>query len=51
MCSGHFEGKEIDDTPDEKPEGDELEDKDGILNLKTNTIPKEMVELKYIFDH
>ena len=41
MCSHHFEGQEIDDTPDDKPEDD-----DGILNLKTNTIPKGMVELE-----
>ena len=45
MCSHHFEGQEIDNTPDEKLEDDELEDEDGILNLKTNTIPKGMVEL------
>ena len=45
MCSFHFEGQEIDDTPDEKPKDDELEDEDGILHLKTNTIPKGMVEL------
>ena len=51
MCSRHFEGQEIDDTPDDKPEDDELEDEDGILNLKTNTIPKGMVELECIFDH
>ena len=51
MCSCHFEGQEIDDTPDDKPKDDELEDKDGILNLKTNTIPKGMVELECIFDH
>ena len=46
MFSHHFEGQDIDDTPDDK-----LEDRDGILNLKTNTIPKEMVELECIFDH
>ena len=51
MCSDHFEGQEIDDTLDDKPEGDELEDKDRILNLKTNTIPKGMVELEHIFNH
>ena len=51
MCSDHFEGQEIDDTLDDKPEGGNLEDKDGILNLKTNTIPKGMVELECIFDH
>ena len=51
MCSHHFEGQEIDDTPDEKLEEDELEDEDRILNLKTNTIPKGMVELECIFDH
>ena len=50
MCSRHFQWQEIDDTPDEKPEDDELEDDDGILNLKTNTIPKGMVELERIFD-
>ena len=49
MCSHHFQGQEIDDTPDEKLEDDELEDEDGILNLKTNTIPKGMVELEHIF--
>ena len=42
MFSHHFEGQEIDD---------ELKDEDGILNLKTNTIPKGMVELEHIFDH
>ena len=51
MCSRHFEGQEIDDTLDDKPKDDELEDEDGILNLKTNTILKGMVELEYIFDH
>ena len=51
MCSGHFRGQEIDDTLDDKPKNDELEDEDGILNLKTNTIPKGMVELEYIFNH
>ena len=40
MCSHHFEGQKIDDTPDEKAKDDELEDEDRILNLKTNTIPK-----------
>ena len=50
MCSRHFEGQEIDDTPDDKPEDDELEDEDGILNLKTNSIPKGMVELEHMFD-
>ena len=45
MCSHHFEGQKIDDTSD-----DELEDEVGILNLKTNTIPKGMVELEHIFD-
>ena len=49
MCNGHFKGQEIDDTLDEKLENDELEDEDGILNLKTNTIPKGMVELEHIF--
>ena len=51
MCSFHFQGQEIDDTPDDKPEDDELEDDDGILNLKTNTIRKGMVELERIYDH
>ena len=51
MCSCHFEGQEIDDTPDEKLEDHEIEDEDGILNLKTNTITKGMVELECIFDH
>ena len=32
MCSGHFKGKEIDDTPDDKLENEKLEDDDGILN-------------------
>ena len=49
MCNVHFKGQEIDDTPDEKPKDDELEDEDGILNLKTNTIPNGMVELQCIF--
>jgi hypothetical protein len=49
MCNGHFKGQEIDDTLDNKPEDDELEDEDEILNLKTNTILKGMVELEYIF--
>ena len=50
MCNGHFKGKDIDDTLDDKPKDDELEDEDGILNLKINTIPKGMVELEHIFD-
>ncbi len=50
MCNHHFEGQEIDDTPDDRLEDDGLEDEDGILNLKTNTIPKGMVEPKCIFD-
>ena len=50
MYSDHFEGQEIDDTLDERPEDDGLEDEDGILNLKTNTIPKGMVELEHNFD-
>ena len=45
----YFEGQEIDDTPNDRLEGNELEDKYGILNMKTNTIPKGMVELEYIF--
>lgn len=51
MCNGKFKGKEIDDTLDDKLEDDELEDEDGILNLKSNTIPKGMVELEHIFYH
>ena len=51
MSSGHFKGKEIDDTPNDKPENDKIEDEDEILNLKTNTVPKGMVELEHIFDH
>lgn len=47
MSSGHFKGKEVDDTHDDKTENDEIEDEDGILNLKTNTIPKGMVELEH----
>lgn len=50
MLNDHFKGKEIDDTPDDKPKDEELEDEDGILNLKTNSIPKGMVELECIFD-
>ena len=44
MCNGLFKGQEIDDTPNEKLEDDEIEDEDKIINLKTNTIPKEMLE-------
>lgn len=51
MCGHHFQRQEIDDTPDDKTEDDELEDEDGILNLKTNTIPKGMFELEHIFNH
>ena len=51
MCNDHFKGQEIDDTPDEKLGDEELEDEDGILNLKTNTIPKGMVDLEHIFKH
>lgn len=51
MCSHHFQGQEIDDTPEDKPEDDELEDDDVILNLKTNSILKGMVELERIFGH
>ena len=51
MCSHHFQGQEIDDTPDNKFEDDELEDEDRIINLKTHTIPNGMVELEHIFDH
>ena len=50
MCNGLFKGQEIDDTPNEKLEDDELENEGGIINLKTNTIPKGMVELEHIFD-
>ena len=50
MCSCHFEGQDIDDVLDNEPENDKLEDEDEILNLKTNTIPKGMVELECIFD-
>ena len=45
MCNGLFNWQDIDDTPNDKPKEDELEDEDGIINLKTNTIPKGMVEL------
>ena len=51
MCSHHFQGQEIDDTFDDKPKDDELEDEDGILNLKMNTVLKGMVELECIFDY
>ena len=34
MCNGHFKGQEIDETLGDKPEDDELEDEDGILNLR-----------------
>jgi hypothetical protein len=50
MSNGHFKGQEIDNTPDDKAESDEIEDEDEILNLKINTIPKGMVELECIFD-
>ena len=50
MCSCHFEGQDIDDTLDEKPEDDELEDEHEILNQKNNTIPKGIIELECIFD-
>ena len=40
MCSGHFEGQENENPHDDKLENDEFKDEDGILNLKTNTIPK-----------
>ena len=49
MCNYFFKGKEIDDTLDEKPKDDELEDEDGILNLEINSIPKGMVKLECIF--
>ena len=51
VCNCHFKRQDIDDTPDDKPENDEFEDEDEILNLKTNTIPKGMVELEHIFYH
>ena len=51
MYNGCFKWQEIDDTLDEKAKNDELEDEDGILNLKTNTIPKGMVDMECIFDH
>lgn len=51
MWNGHFKGQEIDDNLDDKPKDNELEDKNGIQNLKTNTIPKGMVELECIFDY
>ena len=50
MTSGHFKEKEINDTPDDKLENDEIQDEDGILNLRTNTIPKGMVELECSLD-
>ena len=50
MCNGLFKGQDIDDTPNNKTEEDELEDEDGIKNLKINTIPKGMVELNFIFN-
>ena len=51
MSSHHFQEQEIDDTPDDKTKDDELEDEDGILNQKSNTIPKGVVKLERIFDH
>lgn len=51
MCNNHFKGQEIDDTLDDKPKDEELEDEDGIHNLKTNTITKGMVKLECIYDH
>lgn len=51
MCNDHFKVQEIYDTPYEKPKDDELEDEDGTLILKTNTIPEGMVELEHIFYH
>ena len=51
MWNDHFKGHDIDDTPKDKPEDDELENEDGILNLKTNTILEGMFELKHIFYH
>lgn len=50
MCNGLFEGQEIDYTLDDKIKKDELEDEDGIIHLKTNTIPKGMVDFECIFD-
>ena len=49
MCNSLFKGQEIDDTPNDKPKDDELEDEDGIINFKTNTIHKGMVEFECIF--
>ena len=51
MWNDHLKGKEIEATSDEKPEDDELEDEDGILNLKTKIIPKGMVKLECIFNY
>lgn len=50
MCNNLFKGQEIDDTLDDKPEHAKLEEEDGIINLKINTIPKRMVDLECIFD-
>ena len=50
MCNDLFKGQEIDDTPNNKPKEYELQHEDWIINLKTNTIPKGMVELEHIFD-
>ena len=51
-----FKGQMIDGELDEgKEKGDpnekeEIEDDDGIWNLKMNTIPRGMVELERMFD-
>lgn len=50
MCNGLFKGQEIDDTLDDRPKDDEIEDEERIINLKINIIPKGMVELEFIFD-
>ena len=54
-----FKGKIIDNKLEEDKEGErdnldekeEMEDKDGVWNLKMNTIPKGMVELEIMFDN
>ena len=51
-----FEGQIIDAEPkggkqkDDPDKKEEIEDDDGICNLKTNTIPRGMVELERMFD-
>ena len=58
MNSQIFEGQIIDTEPNgDKEKGDpnekeeEIGDDDGIWNLKTNTIPRGMVELERMFDN